>query len=1058
MLIHFVVIIIIIDTNTSRKNIKAKQRKRFEMKARMETSRPLIADPAATAVATPSKEKMIFSNSNSSSSNGGGSNVSGGMTMSDCLDSSDPIAALQTLASSTATIVVQSAQELQAMTQRCQDIRSTVPPLLGKERVSTMINSSTSSNSRTNSNSFQEEEEDHPLRTVLACSESIVASLNKISSGGKQASHEIRALEQKKRQLDHHAAVLLAAVAFRQQSARAVQAYASQSWYDAAEAIRPWLMWKQSHQSIRTPNGHASASSSQNNNTATVADEDDVIHDPRLAIYTGEYSLQQLQVTYDQLRTTLLSLYETAVQASDLQTLGTLTPILAMIQLEFEGLRLYKVYLLSVLEKSMSEAMVVVTDAPHAKTSQSNPPPPPYVAMGRVYNVAVSTLRHHLPMVSYCLFRADGDVSIVQLIHNQTEQTILPIVQQYQATRQLARVSRTAIQIYAAIEDRYTGRSTVNHSSNMESNSHDDNNDQDDCGFSYQIGTLSDVAVTMEEVAMCIQHTESYLRFVEHTCMEVNRARKMRHEQTMERNRLDQERQEWTKSGKSSSSGSIEDDKGKRHEEATSYHDVEILSHSTPLHECIAEVGGQYAAIERCLLIASMQRAFDYTNDEDPKSYRPMSTLSSSSSGSKTSTAAPVDAWQTILVETCWYAARRGTQRAFATGHTGTASAVTNFVVECLTDVCLPVLTRRSEEYGVHPLKPGDGLLVGSVNLFNNASNLIRQGGGAVTSLQLPTSVTTTTGAGGNKSKAEELMRKQKREEGIIRACAMMNDIEVAIHHTKQLESVLYKLIDKGFAPNTHETEQLRMCVKALSPVADSFQISSNATMEALETILKPRLRSIVGDAVGSHDTSTFMGAVTTTTLGGSTKSHFGGDHGRSDMMRMNYNLDEEAYNLLQLSEGYVSRLCTLLDELLGPLRKHLAPRLWDILLLQVMGTVCKRLETSLRKCDYTALGGLTLDSDMRDLLSYTKDHLHSSDYNSNNVAILKACPPLSKLQQIAKLLSVDELEDVTDLIVSLQRKGNWDLKSDDTQTFLYLRVEFDASKVNELLRLPEDE
>ena len=39
---------------------------------------------------------------------------------------------------------------------------------------------------------------------------------------------------------------------------------------------------------------------------------------------------------------------------------------------------------------------------------------------------------------------------------------------------------------------------------------------------------------------------------------------------------------------------------------------MEILpaSTGTPLHEAVAEVGGQYAAIESCLLLASMQRAF----------------------------------------------------------------------------------------------------------------------------------------------------------------------------------------------------------------------------------------------------------------------------------------------------------------------------------------------------------------------------------------------------------------------------------------------------------------
>lgn len=74
-------------------------------------------------------------------------------------------------------------------------------------------------------------------------------------------------------------------------------------------------------------------------------------------------------------------------------------------------------------------------------------------------------------------------------------------------------------------------------------------------------------------------------------------------------------------------------------------------------------------------------------------------------------------------------------------------------------------------------------------------------------------------------------------------------------------------------------------------------------------------------------------------------------------MLRMNYNLDEESHNLMQLSEGYVVRLCSLLDELVEPLRRHLSAQLWDTLHLSVLITACKRLETSLRKCQYAALG-----------------------------------------------------------------------------------------------------
>jgi conserved oligomeric Golgi complex subunit 4 len=104
----------------------------------------------------------------------------------------------------------------------------------------------------------------------------------------------------------------------------------------------------------------------------------------------------------------------------------------------------------------------------------------------------------------------------------------------------------------------------------------------------------------------------------------------------------------------------------------------------------------------------------------------------------------------------------------------------------------------------------------------------------------------------------------------------------------------------------------------------------------------------------------------------------------------------------------------------------------------------------------FTALGALSLDSDMRDLLNYAKDRLDCLDYSSN-VALMKGCPPLGRLMQIAKLLNVDDLEDVLDLISASKRKGNWDLSIEDTKSILCLRVEFESGRIQDLLRLPDD-
>ena len=54
--------------------------------------------------------------------------------------------------------------------------------------------------------------------------------------------------------------------------------------------------------------------------------------------------------------------------------------------------------------------------------------------------------------------------------------------------------------------------------------------------------------------------------------------------------------------------------------------------------------------------------------------------------------------------------------------------------------------------------------------------------------------------------------------------------------------------------------------------------------------------------------------------------------------------------------------------------------------------------------------------------------------------------------------MNLDDLEDVLDLISSSKRKGNWDLKIEDSKSFLSLRVEFEHSLVEQLLGAIEEE
>jgi len=86
------------------------------------------------------------------------------------------------------------------------------------------------------------------------------------------------------------------------------------------------------------------------------------------------------------------------------------------------------------------------------------------------------------------------------------------------------------------------------------------------------------------------------------------------------------------------------------------------------------------------------------------------------------------------------------------------------------------------------------------------------------------------------------------------------------------------------------------------------------------------------------------------------------------------------------------------------------------------------------------------------------KGRLVSSELNSSNLALCNACKPLSRLLNIAKVMNLDDLEDVLDLISSSKRKGNWDLKMEDSKAYLSLRVEFEADLVEQLLGAVDEE
>jgi conserved oligomeric Golgi complex subunit 4 len=203
--------------------------------------------------------------------------------------------------------------------------------------------------------------------------------------------------------------------------------------------------------------------------------------------------------------------------------------------------------------------------------------------------------------------------------------------------------------------------------------------------------------------------------------------------------------------------------------------------------------------------------------------------------------------------------------------------------------VLLDVLTHRAE-LGASLVKPGEGLLDGQSGLGQAALSFAGKGLRGVQGAAGRT--------GGMNDEAAEALR-HRTLIGVARAAANFNDLEVVADYTKRLEINFLREIDAGY-PQGHDTEQLRMCVKGLGGVVESFIQASSRSMEELIATLLPRARQIVNESVGLESASTsaasnFLGGPVLQTTNATTV--------------LDYNMDDAAFELSQISEGYMGRM-----------------------------------------------------------------------------------------------------------------------------------------------------
>ena len=562
------------------------------------------------------------------------------------------------------------------------------------------------------------------ITTSIACAESISSSLNKIALGGSRASKEMRGLEKQRLDINIQINETEQALKLRSLATLSTQALNAKRYEDAARQIQVYKTMK-----FGTENGAGLA-----NETLELAGKSSTI--------------MQLERNEKVVQEAVLYLYEEAVKEGNIVKLSHYTPLLGILSLAEKGVGLYLRYVQKIITDSLNftNSNIISESSPQQQQHQQegqlqnnnntkNNNESTCKKLANIFNIGVMILRHHLPMVASALGDADGDAALVQLVHLEVEKRSVQLLSEYSTYHSLKDKNENANNVINQMEEKYvhgTGlehenldlilfKNNENDDSNidnidnaninkkMSSKQQEDDITDNDCGFTNALGSLSTLDSSLDEVALILQHTESYERFIRHAVAEVNNARELRKKVKQQKLQKQQQSQE----KKIQNDDENEDSNIITSIETTTdttptISTIEILPKMTLLNDVVAEFGGHYSGLEHVLLMGSLQRALisqnkkhEYHNDNDIYTLVVLHGNNNNDTtiediGSSNDVVVGCRALQTSLVEECFYAAQRSTIRAFATGHSGTASAAANFCADVIGRILLQAFIRKA--------------------------------------------------------------------------------------------------------------------------------------------------------------------------------------------------------------------------------------------------------------------------------------------------------------------------------------------------------------------------
>ena len=194
-----------------------------------------------------------------------------------------------------------------------------------------------------------------------------------------------------------------------------------------------------------------------------------------------------------------------------------------------------------------------------------------------------------------------------------------------------------------------------------------------------------------------------------------------------------------------------------------------------------------------------------------------------------------------------------------------------------------------------------------------------------------------------------------------------INNVDLSATYVEKLKSQLEQVAHVAFASSTHDEDRIRMVLADLSKTSSDIRRLSDQVSEQLATSLMLRLRPLLDSFVG-----------------------------------YSYEISDD----LEIHDAWSISLVRMFGQTFSWLQSMLAPGMYRKVIDLAVDKIVTRMEASVAQKQFSQLGGLQLEKDIRSLVIGLSELTNSSMRDK-----------FSRLQQIATVLGVETADEAADLI-----------------------------------------